>query len=93
MTFGFMIYRYFYDKIRGDEWLIIEKLPAGNYKAICTRETKVYKLGAVKSFFFDDSEIWSKGRYKQRPRNHSLTNKTKYDGKPRNTNRSGRKRT
>lgn len=82
-----MIYRYFHDKLYGDEWLTVEYLPEGNYKAICTRENKYYKLGAVKTFYFDDSEIWSKGRYKQRPRNHSLTNKKKYDGKPRNANR------
>lgn len=93
MTFGFMIYRYFHDKIRGDEWLIIEELPSGNYKAVCTRQTQTYKLGAIRSFYFDDSEIWSKGRYKLRPNNHSLTNSKKYNGKPRNTNRSGRKRT
>lgn len=84
MNFGAMIYKFFHDKIEGDEWLIVEKLFLGNYKAICTRETKIYELGAVRTFFFDDSEIWSKGRY--RPNNHSLTNKNKYDGKPRNAN-------
>ena len=85
-----MMYRYFHDKVKGDEWLIVEQLPSGNYKAICTRETKIYKLGAVRNFFFDDSLIWSKGRYKLRPNNHSLTNNKKYNGKPRNTNWSGR---
>jgi len=91
MTFGFMMYRFFHDKTEGDEWLIIQHLPMGNYKAICTRENQYYKLGDVKTFFFDDFNIWSKGKLK--PNNHSLTNKKKYDGKPRNTNRSGRKRT
>jgi hypothetical protein len=75
MTFGFMMYRFFHDKTEGDEWLIIQHLPMGNYKAICTRENEYYKLGDVKA------------------NNHSLTNKKKYDGKPRNINRSGRKRT
>jgi hypothetical protein len=86
-----MIFQFFHDKIKGDEWYVVEQLPGGNYKAICTRQTKVYKLGSVRNFFFDDCEIWTKGKLK--PNNHSLTLKTKYDGKPRNTNRSGRKRT
>jgi hypothetical protein len=83
MTFGYMIYRFFHDKIEGDEWLIIQHLPLGNYKAICTRENEYYKLGDVKTFFFDDFGIWSKGKIK--PNNHSLTNKKKYDGNPRIT--------
>jgi hypothetical protein len=86
-----MIFRFFHDKIKGDEWYVVEQLPSGNYKAICTRQTKVYKLGSVRNFFFDDYEIWTKGKLKAN--NHSLTLKTKYDGKPRYTNWSGRKRT
>ncbi len=86
-----MIFQFFHDKIKGDEWYVVEQLPGGNYKAICTRQTKVYKLGSVRNFFFDDYEIWTKGKLK--PNNHSLTLKTKYDGKPRNTNWPGRKRT
>jgi hypothetical protein len=86
-----MIFRFFHDKIKGDEWYVVEQLPLGNYKAICTRQTKVYKLGSVRNFFFDDYEIWTKGKLKAN--NHSLTHKTKYDGKPRYTNWQGRKRT
>jgi hypothetical protein len=85
MNFGAMIYKFFHDKIEGHEWLIVEHLPSGNYKAICTRENTIYKLGDVKTFFFDDFDIWSKGKF--RPNNHSLTLKTKYDGKPRYANR------
>jgi len=86
-----MIFQFFHDKIKGDEWYVVERLQGGNYKAICTRQTKVYKLGSVRNFFFDDYEIWTKGKLK--PNNHSLTLKTKYNGKPRNTNWQGRKRT
>jgi len=85
MNFGAMIYKFFHDKIEGHEWLIVEHLPSGNYKAICTRENKIYKLGDVKTFFFDDFDIWSKGKF--RLNSHSLTLKTKYDGKPRYANR------
>lgn len=77
-----MIYRFFHDKTYYDEWLIIEKMPQGNYKAICTRATEIYQLGCVKTFFFDDKEIWKKGRL--RPNNHSLTDNTENYGKPRN---------
>ena len=85
MTFGFMIYRFFYDKKYYDEWLIVEQLPEGNYLAVCTRGNRIYQLGEVKTFFFDDSEIWNKGRL--RPNNHSLTNKNKHNGKQRDANR------
>ncbi|MEY3746528.1 MAG: hypothetical protein RIQ76_1069, partial [Pseudomonadota bacterium] len=40
MNFGAMIYRFFHDKLYGDEWLIVEQMPQGNYKAICTRENR-----------------------------------------------------
>ena len=80
-----MIFQFFHDKIKGDEWYIVEQLPGGNYKAICTRQTKIYKLGCVRNFFFDDKEIWTKGKFK--PKNHSLTNLNKTNGKPRDANR------
>lgn len=87
MTFGYMIYRFFHDRKYYDEWLLVEKMPAGNYKAICTRSTKIYELGCVRTFFFDDKTIWKKGRL--RPNNHSLTNNKKYDGKSRDVNWEG----
>ena len=54
-------------------------------------QQKSISQAALETFFFDDYEIWTKGKLK--PNNHSLTLKTKYDGQPRNTNRQGRKRT
>jgi hypothetical protein len=67
-----MLYQFFHDPVRCDEWYIIDRCDNGTYKAICTRETKIYKLGSVTNFFFDDMKIWRKGRLK--PKWHSLTN-------------------
>ena len=46
-----MIFRFFHDKIKGDEWYIVKQLNNGSYVSICTRPTNVYKLGAVRTFF------------------------------------------
>jgi hypothetical protein len=67
-----MLYQFFHDPIRGSEWYIIDRCDNGTYKAICTRQTKTYRLGCVTNFFFDDMKIWRKGRLK--PKNNSLTN-------------------
>lgn len=82
-----MIFQFFHDKIKGDEWYIVKQLNNGSYVSICTRPTNIYKLGAVRTFFFDDTSIWSKGKYRLKPKNHSLTNLNKTNGKPRDANR------
>lgn len=82
-----MIFQFFHDKVKGDEWFIFNQLSNGCYLALCTRQTDVYKLGCIKKFYFDDPAIWSKGKYRLKPKNHSLTNKNKQNGKPRDANR------
>lgn len=53
-----MIFQFFHDKVKGDEWFIFNQLSNGCYLALCTRQTDVYKLGCIKKFYFDDPAIW-----------------------------------
>ena len=67
-----MLYNFFHDPSTGSEWYLIQRMNNGTYKAICTHETKVYKIGSIRNFLFEDKQIWHKGKFK--PNSHSLTN-------------------
>lgn len=82
-----MIFRFFHNKENGHEWYIIRQLSNGSYLSICTRPSSTYKLGCIRNFFFDDKDMWTKGKYRLKPENNSLTNLNLQHGKPRDANR------
>lgn len=66
-----MIQSYFHCKKTGAEFYVFRQLENKMYVAQCTKASKIYKVGEIKTFFFDDIEIWTPG--KLQPNNHSLT--------------------
>lgn len=54
---------FYHDPIAGSEWYAVKQLSNGMWAAVCTRPSKIYKLGTVNYFAFDLSEgVWAIGQ-------------------------------
>lgn len=63
---------FYHNPINGNEWYVVDQMPNGMYRAVCTRGTNIYPLGTVQYFSFDIQEgIWHLGTWQ--PQGHSLS--------------------